>query len=218
MKPIYYFTFAGLLLTLISSCLGTECRDCEAFNYDAAAFNPDFRQESFTMVDTAGADITFEFVNALATPEQEVCSSEVDSPNEISCVTASTLSYRVADLGFDMLLVFEEEEQFTAGSITQVVMSYELKSFETTQFLRTAAIIVEPEIVFAADNVESVDSVTLNDVTWTDVIEVIRPVEAYEQVGDLIPESAHFTSLYFKESVGLVGLVNASGGVLVREM
>ena len=210
----------GLLLLplLFAGCLGQECRQCDAFTFDVERINPDYGGTNLRFVDpVTGDELTFERIQSIASPAQERCVADVDSSDDIDCATAATISYRNQDMGTDMLFVAERLDVANAGREDQTIFYYEFKAMERTQFVRTHAVIVEPEIELNDDIVRRLDTITLGNRTYEDVLDLLQPASFLETIGEAIPARAKFTNLYLLEGFGLVGLRNVDGEVFVRE-
>ncbi|NJC26490.1 hypothetical protein [Neolewinella antarctica] len=217
MKAIHY-ALAALCLTFVMSCLDAECRDCEAFNYDATVFNPDFVANDIALQDAVTDDIIIvDYLQLLASPTQESCAAEVDSSNDVPCVTVANLSYRIDSLGIGMQLVFERNDRAGEGSVDQVVMSYEFVGITGEAFVRTHSLEIEPAVEYVADRVVLLDTITLGEIIYEAVIDLRQPETAFDVLGDRLPASGRFTNVYFKEGVGLLGLRRVDGRVFFRE-
>lgn len=213
----FIFCLGLLSLLTASSCLQQECRDCEGFHYDADAFNPDFAERDLVFRDIAtNEESTFEFIRLTATPDQQVCSGEADDIAEIPCVTGGSMAFRNAELGFDMSISFEENDQFSAGSIDQVIMTFEFKGTEVNQFTRTHAIAIEPMLAFQEGAVVALDTLVLGDTMFEDVIDLRQDAEAFVPVSDRIPAAGRFRNIYVKQGLGIVGLRDLDGTVHLR--
>lgn len=213
----FIFCLGLLCLLTSSSCLQQECRDCEGFNYDGTAFNPDFAERDLVFRNIAtNEESTFEFIRLTATPDQQVCSGEVDDIAEIPCVTGGSSAFRNADLGFDMSLSFEENDQFSAGSIDQVIMTFEFKGMEINQFTRTHAMSIEPTLAFQEGVVVALDTLTLGGVLFEDVIDLRQEAEAFLPVSDRIPAAGRFRNIYVKQGLGIIGLRDLDDTVHLR--
>ena len=215
LTPTYYALCLVMALST-SACLNEECRDCEGFTFAAAEYNPDFAEQDIVLrnVETE-EEITFAFVNRTATPAQEVCQSDADDVAEIPCITAGLVSFRNQDLGVDMLFGFEEQQTFIFDGVDQVLLAYEFKGMDQTQFIRTHALLVEPETIFTDQGVVSLDTLTLGTQFFEDVIDLRRSEEALEAATG-VPRAGRFTNIYFQPERGLVGLRNVAGSTFVR--
>ena len=77
--------------------------------------------------------------------------------------------------------------------------------------------VVEPRIELAAGSVERLDSISLGSQTFTDVLNLKQPAEAFNVVDQLsLPVNGRFTDLYLLEGVGLIGLRDVNDRVYIR--
>lgn len=208
--------FLFLATALFSGCLQQECRDCEAFNFEAEQFNPDFADNDLVFRDTTGGEVTFEFLRMVNSPAQEVCSGNVSNPSDIPCVTNAITSFRNSDLGIDMLIDFEANDRFEPGAQGRVAMAFEFKGMESTRFTRTHALVVDPEIRLVPNAIIALDSVELGDTLLRDVIDLRQPAAGFSTVGLELPASGRFTNLYLRPNEGLLGLRDVEGKVYLR--
>lgn len=206
-----------MTVALISGCDREVCRLCPGLTYDFEAFDPTIGDDVLTFMRDDSVSFDFTFARNVVTPENEVCSTLVDEEREISCDAIGEYQFRSEELGIDMAINFLELIAGRLGVPDQVILSYSFKGRNFGQFQRTHAVILEPQIILEDDIVELRDSINVGGTIYNEVLQIIQPAEAFEPVVDL-PDNARFTSIFVKEGVGLLRLVDVNGNVYNREL
>lgn len=212
MKPIFSL-FALLLLTL-TACNQEECRDCATIAFDYSNFDPTVAEDEIVLRSATGETVTFELARFEESPANTVCSTVVDDPADISCSAVVEGQYISEDLGIDMAINFLELVG-QRGVPTQVVESFSFKARNFSQFERTHAVVLQPNIVLEDEVVELRDTLTIDGVTYADVLALLQPAAAFEVLVNL-PDAGRFTEINVKEGVGLLRLVDVDGNVYNR--
>lgn len=211
-----YLSLLFLCSISFASCLQQECRDCAGFDYEATVFNPDFNDTDLVFRDSAGMEMTFEFLRMVNSPAQQNCSGNTNNPDDIPCVSNAITSFRNSTIGIDMLVGFEEDDRGGANGTGRIAMSFEFKGMESTRFTRTHAFVVEPEVLLVDNFVIALDSVTVGDTLLHDVIDLRQPAAAFSAVGQELPATGRFLNLYFKANEGLLGMRDVEGRTYLR--
>lgn len=210
-----FYLLVLFCVTLLASCEDEVCRSCPAVEYDTAAFAPQLGQDiiSFRLNDT----MTINFVLGLTveSPENEACTKLLDDASQIVCEAFRTFQYSNTQIGVDMSISFVEQSLDNPAVENQVVHSYAFKGSTFTDFLSTHSVRIEPRLLLEENRIERRDSVTINGVGYTDVFELIQPEEAFDFTE--LPIRAQFKSIFVKDGVGLLRLVDVSNNVYDRE-
>lgn len=215
MKNLLLLTAIGAC-ALLAGCNREVCRTCPGLTYDFESFDPTIGDDAMTFRRNDGMRFDFTFARNVVTPENEVCSTSVDEEREISCDAIAEYQFRSEELEIDMSINFLELIAGRQGVPDQVILSYSFKGRNFGQFQRTHAVVLEPQIILGDDVVELRDSLTIDGTLYTEVLEIIQPAAAFEPVVDL-PDAARFTSIFLKEGVGLLRLVDVDSNVYTRE-
>lgn len=210
------FTLTICACFILVGCNKEVCRVCPGLTYDFESFDPTIGDDALTFRRNDGMRFDFNFARNTITPENEVCSTVVDEELEISCDAIAEYQFRSAELEIDMSVNFLELIAGRQGVPDQVILSYSFKGRTFGQFQRTHAVVLEPQIILGDDVVELRDSLTIDGILYTEVLEIIQPAAAFEPVIDL-PNAARFTSIFLKEGVGLLRLVDVDSNVYTRE-
>lgn len=213
MKKLFYFL--PLILLAVSACNSEVCRDCPGITFNYEAVDPTINDEAMVFTRTDGSTVTFTRARFDETEGVTICSRNVDDPIDIPCDGVAEVQLISEDIGIDMAINFLELIG-QRGVPTQVIQSFSFKARTFSQFQRTHAVVLEPQVVLEEGVVELRDTITLDGQLYEDVLVLIQPVDAFDGLIDL-PEAGRFTSIIVKEGVGLLRLVDVNGNVYVRD-
>ena len=214
MKQIIFSLFA--IAFLATGCDSEVCRNCEPINFNYESFDPTVNDNTLTFIrSTDGATIQFDRVTTTETPETMSCSRDVDEAVEIICTSAAETEWTSEDLGVDIQINFTEILG-QRGVPTQVIENFSFKGRAFSAFLRTHAVVLQPEIVESADLVLVLDSLRVDGLLLTDVIEMRQPAEAFDALPEL-PDQGRYTRVDVKEGIGIVRLVDVDGTIYERD-
>lgn len=212
MKTLSYLL--PFVLLLVVGCREEVCRECPGITFDYESFDPTVNDDAFVFSRADGSTLTFERIRFNRTEGQEVCTEDVDEPADIICDGFADLQLGSEELGIDMAINYYQILG-QRGVPTQTVQSFSFRDRDFTQFLRTHAVVIEPEIVLQGSFVELRDSLTIDGELYLDVLRLNQPASAFDQLTSL-PDAGRFTVIEFKEGVGLLRLVDVDGNVYER--
>lgn len=200
-----------------SGCNSEVCRQCPVVEFDYQSFEPAFAADviAFTKV-SDGSTVEFTLDRTAESPEYESCSRDADEIFDIGCSSSAEARYTSSELGVDMSINFLELIPDRRGNPVQVIQSFSFKERAFSEFVRTHAIVLRPEIVLADDVVERRDSLEVDGELYLDVLELIQPEAAFEPLTTL-PDAGRFVTINIKEDVGLLRLVDVNGNVYERD-
>ncbi|MFT7121195.1 MAG: hypothetical protein ACJAZ9_001373 [Neolewinella sp.] len=210
-----YYLPLFLFALLFASCIEDTCRDCPGLTYDYAAFDPTALDDEWVFTNAAGAEITFVRVRNNETVADEVCSANVGSVRELSCTESAEIQFTSDELELNLSVNYLQLIG-DIGEPEQVILSYSFKAPAFSDFLRTHAVILEPQIVLTNDVVELRDSLTINDQLYLEVLELRQPATAFGALVNL-PSNGRFTTISIKEGVGVLRLTDVDGNTYLRQ-
>ncbi len=209
-----YLPFLLLVGLLYAGCNKQVCRDCPGFTYDAEGFLPDYAMDEIRFRTSDGDTTVFERLREQTSEPAPVCSVSADEERDIDCNEISDVQYRNAEVGIDLTLSFNQVLSIR-NTPEQTVLSFFWKDITQSEFNRTHAVLVVPNIVTDGELVVLRDSVTIGGILYTDVLELRQDATAFA-VLPFLSRSARFTSIMLKEGVGLLRLQDVDGKAYVK--
>ncbi|WP_273444758.1 hypothetical protein [Neolewinella agarilytica] len=209
-----YLPFLLLVGLLYAGCNKQVCRDCPGFTYDAEGFLPDYGAEEIRFRTSEGDTTVFERLRVQTSEPAPVCSVSADEERDIDCNEISEVQYRNAAVGIDLTMNFNQVLSIR-NTPEQTVLSFFWKDITQSEFNRTHAVLVVPNIVLDGELALLRDSITIGGQMYTDVLELRQDATAFA-VLPFLSNSGRFTSIMLKEGVGLLRLQDVDGKVYVK--